>query len=142
MAQGLFEAGEGCVEGFGFELAFPEGDGVPAKVAEFDAAVEVAFAVTLDFCLPEVCVGFWHNEVFAVLMSVPEAAVDEDGGSVFLEDDVGRTREFFHVETVTETVGKQKLAHKKFGLGILAFYALHTFSPLLGIELVCHDVKV
>ena len=142
MAKGLFEAGESCVEGFGFKLAFPEGDGVPPEVAELDAAVEVAFPVTLDFGLPEVGVCFWQHKVFAVLVSVPEAAVDEDGGSVFFEDNVGGARELFHVESVSETLGKQELAHKKFGLGVFASYALHTFTPLLGIELVCHSVKL
>ena len=58
-------------------------------------------------------------------MSVPEAAVDEDGGSVFFEDNVGGARELFHVESVPETLGKQELAHKKFGLGVFASYALH-----------------
>ena len=73
---------------------------------------------------------------------MPEAAVDEDGGSVFFEDNVGRARELFHVESVPETLGKQELTHKKLGLGVLASYALHTFTSLLGIELVCHSVKV
>ena len=98
---------------------------MPAQVAEFDATVKVTFLVALDFGLPEVCVCFWHNEVFAVLMSVPEAAVDEDGGSVFFEDNVGGARELFHVESVPETLGKQELAHKKLWLGVLASYALH-----------------
>lgn len=130
------------MEGFGLELTFPEGDGVPPEVSELDAAVEVAFAVPLDFGMPEVGVCFWQHKVFAVLVSVPEAAVDEDGGSVFFEDNVGRARELFHVESVPETLGKQELAHKKLGLGVLASYALHTFTSLLGIELVCHSVKV
>ena len=36
-------------------------------------------------------------------MSVPEAAVDEDGGAVFWQDDVGRARECTDIHTIVKT---------------------------------------
>ena len=104
---------------------------MPAEVAELDAAVEVAFPVTLDFGLPKVGVCFWQHKVFAVLVSVPEAAVDEDGGAVFWQNYVGRTGKSFYVEPVAETTGKEVFAHNELRFGILAFYALHAYVSLL-----------
>ena len=75
-------------------------------------------------------------------MSMPEASVDENGSPVFFEDNVGRTGKFLYIETVSESFGEQEFAHKEFGFGILASYALHAPAPLLGIHSVCHIVKV
>ena len=56
---------------------------MPAKVTEVYAALEVALLVAVYFGLPEWCIGSGEDEVSASWMSMPEAAVDEDGGAVF-----------------------------------------------------------
>ena len=115
---------------------------MPSHIAQFYAAFQVPFTVAMDFLLPEWCVCFGQDKVFAVLMSMPEASVDENGGPVFFEDNVGRTGKFLYIETVSESFGEQKFANKEFGLCILAPYSLHALAPLLGIHSVCHIVKV
>lgn len=115
---------------------------MPSHIAQFYAAFKVPFTVVLDFPLPERCVCFGQDKVFAVLMSMPEASVDENGCTVFFEDNIGRTWQFLYIEPVSESFGEQGFAHKEFRLCILASYALHAPAPLLGIHSVCHIVKV
>ena len=47
---------------------------------------------------PTVC---WRRAILAALMPMPEAAVDEDDGVVFRQDDVGFAGEVFDVKTKT-----------------------------------------
>lgn len=124
--------------GFGFELAFPDGDGVPAELAEVYAALEVAGLVSGNFVLPEPGICFWEDKIAAVRMTVPEAAVDEDCRAVLAEYYVGSTREFLYIEAVPESVGKEEAAHKKLRFGVLAADALHAFVALLRTQFVRH----
>ena len=104
---------------------------MPAEVAQVYAALKVALLVAVYFGLPEWCIGFGENKVSASGMSMPEAAVDEDGGAVFWQNYVGRTGKSFYVEPVAETTGKEVFAHNELRFGILAFYALHALASLL-----------
>ena len=104
---------------------------MPAKVTEVYAALEVALLVAVYFDLPKWCIGFGEDEISASRVSMPEAAVDEDGGAVFWQNYVGRTGKSFYVEPVAETTGKEVFAHNELRFGILAFYALHAYVSLL-----------
>lgn len=138
LAQGLFQAEEGLLTVFGLELAFPDGDGVPAELAEVYAALEVTGLVAGNFVLPEPGVGFGEDKVAAVGMAVPEASVDEDCRAVFAEYYIGSTGKFLYIEAVPESVGKEEAAHKKLRFGVLAADALHAFVALLRIQLIWH----
>ena len=74
-------------------------------------------------------------------MTVPEAAVDEDGSPVLAHNDVGRTGESLHIYPVAVASGMQVAAHKQFGPGILALDARHAPVPLLFCHPVCHNVR-
>ena len=115
---------------------------MPAKVTEVYAALEVALLVAVYFGLPEGGVGFGEDEISASRVSMPEAAVDEDGGAVFWQNYVGRTGKSFYVEPVAETTGKEVFAHNELRFGIPAPNALHAFVSLLWIQFVCHMVKI
>jgi hypothetical protein len=62
------------------QRAFPDGDDVPALAAQGAFVAEVAGLVSLDLVLPPCAARFRDSEVRAVLMAVPEAAVDEEDG--------------------------------------------------------------
>ena len=51
---------------------------MPAEVAQLDAFFDVALFVAFYFLLPEWGVALEQHDVFAALVAVPEAAVDED----------------------------------------------------------------
>lgn len=102
----LVDLGGHCRDGFrepaSFELALPDDDDGPAFGFELAPGVLVALLVPCYLGGPEVCVGFGNDVVGAVFVAVPEAAVDEDDGVVFGEDDVRLAGEAFVVDTVSE----------------------------------------
>ena len=51
---------------------------MPTELAEGGFIPQVAGLVSLDLCPPPLAAGFRNAEVRAMLMAVPEAAVDED----------------------------------------------------------------
>lgn len=59
------------------------------------------------------------------MVSVPKAAVDEDGGTIFAKHDVGFARHAFHIEAVAVAVTPQPATHQQFGLGVLASDVRH-----------------
>lgn len=95
-----------------FEVAFPEGDDAPAHAAELGLGLLVALAVAVDLGLPELGAGAGHLEMLAFGMAVPEAAVYEDHGLVFGEDDVGAAGVALVVDSEAVAVGMQELAHQ------------------------------
>ena len=93
--------------------------------------LDVALLVAADFLLPEVGVGLGHLEVRAVVVSVPEAAVDEDDCAVFAQHDVGMAGESGMVEAIAEAAGKEILAHQYLRARSLALYCRHAAVALL-----------
>ena len=134
--EGLGEGVKGLLAAVGLELTFPYGDAVPAHGGNFVLLFDVTLFVATYFLFPEVGVGLWHFETLAVVVSVPEAAVDEDDCAVFAKYDVGMSRKPWMVETVAEAAGKEIPAHQHLRARSFAFYGCHAAVPLL----LCHLV--
>ena len=98
--------------------------------------LDVSLFVAVDFLLPEVGVGLGHLEIWAVVVSMPEATVDEDDCAVFAQHDVGMTGESGMVEAIAEAAGKEILAHQYLRARSLALYCSHTAMALLFGHLV------
>lgn len=81
--------------------------------------------VPVKLLLPEIRVRFGHRRISAERMPVPEAAVDEDGCSVFLQDDVRLAGERGNVLPVAETVPEKILPHLNFYGSVFPFNAAH-----------------
>ena len=120
--EGIFQRGEGFFSCGGSELAFPHGNGVPSHSCKLFALFKVAGFVAFYLCLPEFGVGLWHDEAVAVLMSMPEAAVDEDDCPVFAHDDVGMSRQARMVQAIAESMTEEIAAHNHLRLGVPAMY--------------------
>ena len=73
----------GCI----FEFAGPESCGFPSVLPEGAVDGFCALDIVLDFIMPESAVGFGEASVFWA--SVPEAAVNKDGGMCFGKDKIG-----------------------------------------------------
>ena len=78
-----FALESGCI----FEFACPESCGFPSVLPECAVDGFCASDIVLDFIAPECLVGFGKVSVFWA--SVPEAAVDKDGGMGFGKDKIG-----------------------------------------------------
>ncbi len=62
---------------------------MPTRATKFVHVAEVASLVSPDLFSPPRTARFWQAVMGAVLVSVPEAAVDEDDGVLFRHYDVG-----------------------------------------------------
>lgn len=96
--------------------------------------------VTLYFGDPEVGIGFRYDVEAAVVVSVPEAAVDEDGCMVFSEYDVGCAGQSFDIDTESESVGEEEASDDEFGLSVLAADVAHAEVSLFSCQFVGHWV--
>lgn len=134
--------GEGLEGGFalrdGAEGAFPYHYHVPAEGAEGGGGAGVAGAVGVDFIAPEVGVCFGEAVVLAVVVAVPEAAVDKDYRAQAAEHYVGASGEFLVVEAVAVAEGMEVASHEHLGLGVVALDCGHAAVALLRGHCVCH----
>lgn len=115
---------------FGFgNLAFPNGDDIPFDGFKSLDVQEVSFLVMSDFVGPELRVGFWDGVELASLVAVPEAAVDENGGAVSRQDDVGRSGEGADILAEAESAMEQFPADHNFRARVLRPDVRHTCKP-------------
>lgn len=114
---------------------------MPALVAQGVFLAEVARFVSLDLVFPPCAAGFRDTEVRAVIMPVPEAAVDENHGAVFREDDVGPAGEGFVFRAVDGEAVAEAVEHRAQGelrLRVSPTDARHDLGALLRGEDVGH----
>ena len=114
---------------------------MPAEVAQLDAFFDVALFVALYFLFPEWGVALRHYKVFATLVAVPKAAVDEDDCLVFAQYYVGGAGQALDIYAVAVAMGVQITSHNQLGFGVLALDARHALVPLLCGHSVCHDTN-
>ena len=81
---------------------FPQGIFVP----------EIALAVAFYLLFPPSAARFRQAEVGAVLMPMPEAAVDEDDGAVFRQHEIGPAGEGFVARTVDREAVAEAVEHR------------------------------
>ena len=114
---------------------------MPTEVAQLDAFFDVALFVAFYFLLPEWGVALGQHEVFAALVAVPKAAVDEDGCPVLAQYYVGGAGQALYIYAVAVAMGVQITSHNQLGFGVLALDARHALVPLLFVHSVCHDTN-
>ena len=93
----------------------------------------IALWVVIDLRLPEGVAGFRKAKIGAVFMAVPEAAVDEDDGAVFRQDEVGPAGQGFVFRAVDGEAVAEAVEHRAQGqlrLGVAATDAGHDFGTL------------
>lgn len=138
----LVDLGGHCRDGFrepaSFELALPDDDDGPAFGFELAPGVLVALLVPCYLGGPEVGVGFGDGVVFTVFVTVPEAAVDEDGCAVFGEDDVRFAGEASVIDAVTEAQAPEGFAEDQLRLGGGGVDGGHVCVALGGCVIVWH----
>jgi len=75
-------------------------------------------------------------------MTVPEASVHEDAGTILLQYNIGSTWQLLHIDAETESVSEKEFPHNHLRLCIPALDACHAAVPLFGSHFVCHDAKI
>ena len=79
-------------------------------------------------------------KLIASLVTVPEAAVDEDDCLVLAQYYVGGAGQALDIYAVAVAMGVEVTAHNQLGFGVLALDARHALVPLLFAHSVCHDI--
>jgi hypothetical protein len=126
IGESLCQAVDGLLERFRlFDFAFPNGECLPAELFEVFSVKFVAGCVALEFGQPEIAAVGGSGAVFAAAVAMPEAAVDEDGGFVFGEDNVGVPGKVFGVEAKAVAHFVEDGADDDLGPGVFAFDPAH-----------------
>jgi len=92
--------------------------------------------VPVKFLLPPFGSCFRGGGSFATFMSVPEAAVDEDNGLVFAQDDIGFTRQIFAMQAEAVAGAVEHGADEEFGLCILSANLAHQLRALFWCQTI------
>src|SRR5438046_2582920 len=75
------------------QLAFPDGQHLPALPRQHTLIALVPVAITFQFRSPEVNTGFGHTRQSAIGVSVPKAPVNEDNLAPRPENEIGTARQ-------------------------------------------------
>lgn len=99
--------------------AFPYMADTPAHHRQRTGYTSITGTVAPELGFPPVCVGGWDMEHPAMVMAMPETAIDENHRLVFRQDDIRSARIAPVIDTVAETTGKQCLPHHDLRSGVL-----------------------
>lgn len=99
-------------------FTLPNRQYAPTRARQRSLCLLVPKDVTVEFLAPEHGASFRCGGLCATCMTVPEAAVDKDRGSMFREDDIGRARQAAPVEPEPQSQPMQKPTNHQFGPGV------------------------
>jgi len=78
----------------------------------------IAFGIAIEFGQPPFASMSWYSSSFAAFVAMPEAAVNEDDGFVFGQNDVGTAGQFAVVQSEAVAHAMQEGADDEFGFGV------------------------
>ena len=93
---------QGVIKASLLQFALPDNENIPSLGFQLAPGVLVALLVACYLGGPKACIGLGDRVIFAILVAVPETAVDEDDRAVLGEDDVRRAWEAAVVDAVAE----------------------------------------
>lgn len=99
----------------------------------------VASDVSSALFLPEFSPRFRNDTAPPAFMTVPEAAVHEDDGAVFRENNIWLSRQIFSVKAVSVSKSVKDRANSHFRFGIPTSYRSHISTALFRTMNVRHD---
>src|SRR5260370_12888972 len=122
------------------QLAFPDGQHLPALPRERSLVPLVSLAITFQFRGPEVDAGFGHARQNAIGVAMPEASMYEDNLAPRPEYEVGTARKSPRVQSVAIAEREDNLADSQLRARVLRAHSRHDFRPFLWRERVHHKV--
>lgn len=120
------------------QLALPYHNHLPPVLLQQAIVLLIPSAVTVDFGLPKVDVALRNTGFPAILVTVPEASVDENRCPVGAHHDIRTSWDALYVETVAVPVAPQPFPHLQLGFRVPAVNMRHTDVPLVRSHRVGH----
>ena len=122
------------------QFAFPYHDGMPSHFSQPVQHLMVPLPVPPDLLHPEPSVRFRHHIIFAPLVSMPEASIHKNAGTILPEHDVRFSRQPRMIEPIPESPTPQKFPDKNLRFGILALNCRHIVVALLYGHFIWHTL--
>ena len=120
------------------QFAFPYHDSMPSHFSQPVQHLMVPLPVPPDLLHPEPGVRFRHHIIFASLMSVPEAPVHQNTGTILPQHNIRFSRQPWMIEPIPESPTPQKFPNKNLRFGIPAPYCRHIVMALFYGQTVRH----
>ena len=112
------------------QFAFPYHDGMPAHFCQPVQHLMVPLPVPPDLILPELGIRFRNHVILASLMSMPEAAIHQNAGTILPQHNIRFPRQPRMIEPIPESPSPQELPDKNLRFGILASDCRHIVVAL------------
>ena len=122
------------------QFAFPYHDGMPSHFSQPVQHLMVPFPVSPDLLHPEPGVRFRHHIILASFMSVPEASVHQNTGTILSEHNIRFSRQTWMIEPIPESPSPQELPDKNLRFSILASDCRHVVVALFYGHSIWHTL--
>lgn len=113
----------------GPDFAFPHYFHLPSAASEIFLVLLISFDVSRQLLRPKACAGLGQNGSFASGMSVPEAAMNEQGKPETRQHDVRPSRQVSPMQSVAIPCRMEPSTHRELRLGVLATDTRHKGTP-------------
>lgn len=120
------------------KFALPNDDYHPSFCLQFSPNLLVTLLVPDNLGRPVIGIGLWNRIVSASLVTMPEAAVNEDYSPVLGKDDVWRTRETFVIYPIAESQAPKSVTQAQLRLGGSGVDGRHVAVALGGSKGIGH----
>jgi len=109
---------------------------------QFFAISYISSYVGREFLFPKINIRARSGRLFAVLMAVPKAAMNENDRPPSRQYQIRFAWQFPIMQTKAEPKAMSSRAHDQFGAGIFGTYRPHNFRTLLAGDSINHDLQV
>ena len=122
------------------QLAFSDNDGIPSHFCQPMQHLMVPLSVSPDLILPELGIRFRHHIILASFMSMPEASIHQNAGTILPEHNIRFSRQPRMIEPIPESPSPQELPDKNLRFGILASDCRHIVVALFYGHFIWHTL--
>ena len=138
MVKGKSQRLQGLLPDSRFQFAFPDDDSMPSHFCQPVQHLMVPLPVPPDLLHPEPGVRFRHHIILASLMSMPEAAIHQNAGTILPQHNIRFSRQPWMIEPIPESSSPQELPDKNLWFSILASDCRHVVVALFYGQTVRH----
>ena len=140
MVEGKGKRLQGFLPDSRFQFAFPYHDSMPSHFCQPMQHLMVPLPVSPDLILPELSIRFRHHIILASFMSMPEASIHQNAGTILSEHNIRFSRQPWMIETISESPSPQELPDKNLRFGILASDCRHIMVALFYGHFIWHTL--